>query len=112
MMNNDQFAGTARAIGGRIEETAGAALQDRTLQTNGIVDQVKGAAQTIYGDTKDAISETYDRVIPAARDGIDRALSATRDHSLLALLAAGAVGFALAVAYRNTGASARRSWSA
>jgi uncharacterized protein YjbJ (UPF0337 family) len=112
MMNDDQIAGTVRSMGGRIEEASGALFEDRTLQADGIVDQVKGTAQALYGDAKDAISETYDRVSPAAREGIDRVMTVTRDNSLLAILAAGAVGFALAVAFRNTGASARGSWSA
>jgi uncharacterized protein YjbJ (UPF0337 family) len=111
-MTNDQFAGTARSIGGRIEEAAGAAINDHSLQAEGIVDQVKGAAQNFYGDAKEKVRDAYDRVSPTARDGIGRAITVTRDHSLLAILAAGAVGFALAVAFRNTDASSHGSWSA
>lgn len=111
-MNTDQFAGTARSIGGRIEEVAGAAMNDRSLQTDGIIDQAKGAAQNLYGDAKDKVRDAYDRVAPATRDGIERAVNVTRQHSLLAILAAGAVGFALAVAFRDTNSPSRGSWSA
>jgi uncharacterized protein YjbJ (UPF0337 family) len=112
VMNNDQFTGTARSIGGHIEEAAGAITNDHSLQADGIVDQVKGAAQNLYGDAKEKVRETYDRVSPVARDGVGRAVTVTRKHSLLAILAAGAAGFALAFALRNTDSSPRGSWSA
>jgi uncharacterized protein YjbJ (UPF0337 family) len=106
-MNDDQITGTARSLGGHIEEAAGAAISDRSLQADGIVDQVKGAAQTFYGNAREKVRETYDRVSPSARDGVARAVALTREHSLLAILVAGAVGFALTVAFRNTDASPR-----
>ncbi len=111
-MNTDNCAGTARTVGGRIEEAAGAAIHDRGLQADGIVDQVKGAAQNLYGDAKDMVRDTYDRVAPAARDSMGRAVTVTRQNSLLAILAAGAVGFALAVAFRTNDATSRDNWSA
>lgn len=107
-MNTDQISGTARSIGGHIEEAAGAVTNDRSLQADGVVDQVMGAAQNLYGDAKDTVRSTVDKVSPVARDGLDRAVTLTRDNSLLAMLAAGAVGFALAVAFRPTNAG--RDW--
>ena len=111
-MNEDQFSGAASTFGGRIEEAAGAALNDRSLQSDGIGDQIKGAAQSLYGDAKEKVRDTYDRVAPVTRDSLGRVVEVTRDHSLLAILAAGAVGFALAVAFRNANTPARGSWSA
>ena len=105
-MNNDQFAGTARSIGGHIEEAAGKLTGNRHLEADGIVDQVKGAAQNFYGDVKEKARDTYDRVAPVTRNGIDRAAAITRKHSLFAILAAGAVGFALAVAFQHSDGSA------
>jgi uncharacterized protein YjbJ (UPF0337 family) len=111
MMNKDQFAGTANAIGGQIEEAAGALTKDRCLQAEGIVDQVKGAAQSLYGDTKEKVHDTYDRVAPVTRERIGRVADVTRENSLLFILAAGAVGFAVAVAFRNSNAAPSDSWS-
>lgn len=110
-MNNDQFSGAANSLGGRAEEAVGAALNDRSMQSDGITGQIKGAAQSLYGDTKETVRNAYDRVAPVARDSVGRAVEVTRDHSLLAILAAGAVGFALAVAFRNSGTQTRGSWS-
>ncbi len=111
-MNQDQFTGTASSIGGRIEEASGTMLNDRDLQADGIGEQLKGAAQSLYGDAKEKVRDTYDRVAPITRDSVGRVVEVTRDHSLLAILAAGAVGFALAVAFRNAGGSSHGSWSA
>jgi uncharacterized protein YjbJ (UPF0337 family) len=111
-MNTDKFAGTTQHNVGRIEEAVGAIIDDRGLQAEGIIDQVKGTAQNLYGDARDKMQTTYERIAPATRDGIDRVITVTRDHSLLSILAAGAVGFALAVAFRNTNSSPRGSWSA
>lgn len=108
-MNDDQFAGTARSTGGRIAEATGALFNDGSLQADGIADQVKGAAQSFYGDAKEKIRETYGRILPATHDGIERAVAVTRKHSLIAILAAGAIGFALAAALQNNGAPSRDS---
>lgn len=110
-MNNDQFAGTAQSVGGKIEEAVGAAIGDRGLQSDGVIDQVKGSAQQLYGDAKQAIHGTYDRVAPVARDGLDRAVAATRQNAVLAVLAAGVVGFALAFAVRGDRQSTHNPWA-
>jgi uncharacterized protein YjbJ (UPF0337 family) len=110
-MNKDQFAGTAQSVGGKIEETVGAAIGDRTLQAEGVIDQVKGSAQQLFGDAKQAIHGTYDRVAPVARESFDRAVVATRQNAVLAVIAAGVVGFALAVAVRGDRQSGHNPWS-
>lgn len=110
-MNQDQFSGSASSFGGRIEEAAGAVVNDRSLQAEGVSDQIKGAAQSLYGDAKEKVRETYDRVAPATRESFGRVAEVTREHSLLAMLAAGAVGFVLAVALRTNGTPTRGSWA-
>ena len=41
----DALTGTANSVTGKVKETAGAATGDRSMQTGGMVDQVKGAVQ-------------------------------------------------------------------
>ena len=56
-MNQDTATGTANDVAGRVKETAGAATGDRSLQADGIGDQVKGAIQkTIGGEGGDGAS--------------------------------------------------------
>lgn len=111
-MNQDQFSGAASSIGGRVEEAVGTVANDPNMKADGIGEQIKGKAQSLYGDAKEAVRDTYDRVAPVTRDTVGRAVEVTREHSLLAILTAGAVGFALAVAFRNNDSPSRGSWSA
>lgn len=111
-MNEDQLAGTAKRVGGRIEEAVGVIANDRDLRADGIVDQVRGAAQNLYGDAKEKVRDTLDHMAPVTRKRIAKAATVTRENSLFVVLAAGAVGFALAIAFRNSGEPTRDSWSA
>ncbi len=111
-MNSDQLAGTAKTVSGRFEEAVGVIANDRDLRAEGIVDQVKGAAQNLYGDAKEKVRDTLDHMAPVARERIAKAATVTRENSLFIILAAGAVGFALAMAFRNSGEPTRDTWTA
>ncbi len=111
-MNEDQFSAAATSLGGRIEEATGAAINDRGMQAEGLGNQAKGSAQGLLGDAKEMVRDTYDRIAPVTREKIERVTEVTREHSVLAMLAAGTVGFALALALRSNNTSPRGSWSA
>jgi uncharacterized protein YjbJ (UPF0337 family) len=53
-MDENRIAGTAKNIGGKIEEGAGAVIGDRRTQLQGKLDQASGAAQDLYGQAADA----------------------------------------------------------
>jgi uncharacterized protein YjbJ (UPF0337 family) len=53
-MNEDRIAGTARNIGGRLEEGVGRATRDIKEQVQGKLDQAAGTAQDLYGQTAEA----------------------------------------------------------
>lgn len=71
-MNEDTIAGTGNDIAGRVKESAGAATGDRSLQTGGVVDQVKGAIQktigSIAGDNTPGANPTIDKARQFAKD--------------------------------------------
>ena len=48
-MNEDRLAGTAKNIGGEVQEGFGRAAGDATMEAKGIKNQVTGAAQDLYG---------------------------------------------------------------
>jgi uncharacterized protein YjbJ (UPF0337 family) len=50
-MNDDRLAGTARNIGGKVEEGIGRVTGDLTEQVQGNLDQAAGTAQDLYGQT-------------------------------------------------------------
>lgn len=56
-MDENRVAGTAKNIGGKVEEGFGRATGDTKTQAEGIVRQVSGAAQDMYGQARDAASD-------------------------------------------------------
>lgn len=93
-MNQDTTTGTANDIAGRVKETAGAATGDRSLQADGIVDQVKGAIQKTIGGAggEGGTSATVDKA---------KAFAKARPWATSALV--GVVGLALLNTLRGKG---------
>jgi uncharacterized protein YjbJ (UPF0337 family) len=57
-MDEHRVSGTARNIGGKIEEGIGEVTGDAQTRLRGKVDQAAGAAQDLYGQTADAARDT------------------------------------------------------
>ena len=57
-MDEDRISGTARNVGGKIEEGVGRLTGDARPQIQGKLDQAAGAAQDLYGQTADAARDT------------------------------------------------------
>jgi uncharacterized protein YjbJ (UPF0337 family) len=57
-MHDDRISGTARNVGGKIEEGVGRLTGDAKTQIQGKLDQAAGAAQDLYGQTTDAARDT------------------------------------------------------
>jgi uncharacterized protein YjbJ (UPF0337 family) len=57
-MNEDRIAGTARNLGGKLEEGVGRVTGDIKEQVQGKLDQAAGAAQDLYGQTADVARDT------------------------------------------------------
>ena len=63
-MDENRIAGTARNLGGRVEEGVGRVTGDAKTQVRGMADQAAGAAQDIYGQARDTAADAA----VAARD--------------------------------------------
>lgn len=74
-MNEDRLEGKARTFGGKVEQAAGRITGDAKTQVEGILDEVGGRAQDMYGQAKDAASDAYD----ALEEGAASAEDAVRD---------------------------------
>lgn len=59
-MNKDEFQGGARYVGGKVEKAVGDTVNSRDWQVDGVVDQVAGGAQNLYGRAKSAIEDVVD----------------------------------------------------
>jgi uncharacterized protein YjbJ (UPF0337 family) len=55
-MDENRLSGTAKNIGGKLEEGVGRVTGDTKTQADGIARQVSGAAQDMYGQARDAAS--------------------------------------------------------
>ena len=51
-MNEDRIMGTARNLGGKVQEGVGRVTGDTKSQVEGIMNQAAGAAQDLYGQAK------------------------------------------------------------
>jgi uncharacterized protein YjbJ (UPF0337 family) len=61
-MDEHRVAGTAKNIGGKVEEGFGRLAGDVKSQVQGQVKQVQGAAEDLYGQAKDTAGELTDVV--------------------------------------------------
>ena len=57
-MDEDRLYGTARNLGGKVEEGVGRVTGDVKTQIQGKLDQAAGAAQDLYGQAADAARDT------------------------------------------------------
>jgi uncharacterized protein YjbJ (UPF0337 family) len=81
-MDENRVAGTARNIGGKAQEGFGRAIGDAKTQAEGVVNQVKGAAQDLYGQARDSASQIADAAsdtMATARDSASTFESALRN---------------------------------
>lgn len=88
MMNEDMLAGEGRDLVGKVKETAGDVTGDRSLQGEGLVDQLSGKVQKVVGAAKDAIA-TDDEPL------LDKVRRFARERPFASAPLAGVIGLAL-----------------
>jgi len=57
-MDENRLEGTARNLGGKIEDQVGRATGDTKIRAEGFLNQAAGAAQDVYGQTADVARQT------------------------------------------------------
>ncbi len=65
-MDENRIAGTARNIGGKVQEGFGRAVDDVGIQAEGVANQMRGTAQDLYGQARDSASRYADDAGAAA----------------------------------------------
>ena len=63
-MDENRIAGTARNVGGKVEEGLGRVTDYTRMRTEGLADQAAGVAQDLYGQARDSAADAAG----AARD--------------------------------------------
>jgi uncharacterized protein YjbJ (UPF0337 family) len=66
-MNEDRISGTARNVGGKVQENFGRAVGDAKSQAEGVANQVMGTAQDLYGQARDSATRLADDAAAASR---------------------------------------------
>jgi uncharacterized protein YjbJ (UPF0337 family) len=56
-MDENRFAGTAKNMGGKVEEGLGRVTGDTKSQVEGIAKQAAGAAEDLYGQARDSAAD-------------------------------------------------------
>lgn len=59
-MDENCISGTAKNIGGKVEEDFGRVTGDAKTEAAGVAKQMTGAAQDMYGQARDAVSDMSD----------------------------------------------------
>ncbi|MBB3119485.1 CsbD family protein [Pseudoduganella violacea] len=62
-MNKDQIKGTAKEIGGKIQQEAGELIGSSKQQAKGIKNQIEGKLQKGVGDAREAVDDAIDNVV-------------------------------------------------
>ena len=57
-MDREHVKGTAEKVKGTIKDTAGKAMGNKKLQSEGKFDKAKGSAHNVAGDVKDAVKHS------------------------------------------------------
>ncbi|USU06826.1 CsbD family protein [Sphingomonadaceae bacterium OTU29THOMA1] len=71
-MNEDEFKGGARYIGGKVEKAVGDAVESRSWQVDGVVDQVAGGIQHGYGRARSILDDAIESAPELAEEARDR----------------------------------------
>jgi len=100
-MNEDRIIGATRNMGGKVEEAAGRITGDAKSQGEGVVEQVAGTAQNLYGQAKDAASDVSDTIHQSAKYAQDHIRVMVEKRPYTVAVAALAMGWIIGRLGRN-----------
>ncbi len=106
IMNEDEIKGGLRYVKGKVEKGVGDVTTDTKWQVDGVIDQVAGGAQNLYGRAKETVSDVIDGAPEMIADAGDRARDAAnrgralanehvRDNPWMLVAGAGLAGYTL-----------------
>ena len=81
-MNKNELHGGARYLGGKVEKAVGDAVGSREWQVDGVVDQVAGGAENLYGRARGIAEDAVDAApgfVDEAKERLGDAADRTRD---------------------------------
>jgi uncharacterized protein YjbJ (UPF0337 family) len=94
-MDEDRFAGSARQLGGQIQEGVGSATGDVKSQLEGKLKQAEGALQDAYGKVKDTATRSGETIRERAGEAEDFLRHTIEQRPYTTALFALGIGFLL-----------------
>ena len=94
-MNEDRLYGTARNVGGNVQEGIGRTTDDVKTQVQGAAKQAEGAIQDLYGQAKDAATSATEAIRESAGQAGDFVRETIEQRPYTAVAVALAVGFVI-----------------
>jgi uncharacterized protein YjbJ (UPF0337 family) len=92
-MTDDRMAGTAKNLGGQLQEGFGRATGNAAQEVKGKMRQAEGAAQDLYGQAKDALADAARIAQDSAAEARDIVRDIVEERPYTVAIAALAVGF-------------------
>jgi uncharacterized protein YjbJ (UPF0337 family) len=93
LMNEDRVIGSAKKVGGRVEEGLGRATGDVKSQLQGNAKQVEGAAQDVYGQVKESASDAVEAIRESASGAEDFLRTTIEERPYTAAAVALGIGY-------------------
>ena len=94
-MTDDRVAGTAKNLGGRLQEGYGSATGDLAHEAKGKLRQAEGTAQDLYGQAKDALADAARVAQDSAVEARDIVREIIEERPYTVAIAALALGFVI-----------------
>ena len=70
-MDENRFEGSARNLGGKVQEGVGRVTGDTNSKAEGLINQAAGTAQNLYGQAADAVRQNATPIEAWLRDKIE-----------------------------------------
>lgn len=99
-MDEHRMAGAVKSVGGKVEEGVGRMTGDTRSQFQGVVDQAQGTAENLYGQAKDAASNTAQGLRKTASSFEDVIRHTIEDRPYTAVAVALALGWLVGRTHR------------
>jgi len=110
-MDNDRIEGATKDFAGKAESAIGDNAGEAKTQASGHAREVAGKVQNLYGQAKDVARDATDAAVNYAKgDGAEAVAKLVHQNPIGSLVAAGVVGFALALLISRPAPRQQRRW--
>lgn len=99
-MDENRVAGTAKNLGGKVEEGFGRATGDFKTQAQGVMNQAQGAAQDLYGQAVDSAGDAAEVVMRTASSVEDTLRNMIEEKPYTCVAVALGIGWLIGRAHR------------